>query len=172
LSQILGQIAHDERCTLQDQVNNFLVNTPYAYFAFFVILWCFISLIISFVGGWHALSRRFHSQTEPYGQARTAGPLFYGVQMRFRTNYGNVIRLTAAEDALYLSILFLFRIGHPALCIPWKEIQFGRTKFLWRRYIVLTLGNEEKIPMRISERMARKLGILERLPSCEALTAL
>lgn len=148
------------------------MNTPYAYFAFFVILWCFISLIISFVSGWHALSNCFRSQTEPYGQTRTAGPFFYGVQMRFRTNYGNVIRLTAAEDALYLSILFLFRIGHPPLCIPWKEIQFSRTKFLWLRYVVLTLGEQERIPLRITERMARKLGILERLPNSEAQTTL
>ena len=84
--------------------------------------------------------------------------------MRFRANYGNIIRLTAAEDALYLSILFFFRVGHPPLRIPWNEIQFGRAKFLWLKFVVLTLGNEENIPMRISERMARKLGILERLP--------
>jgi hypothetical protein len=157
---------------LQDQVNNFLVNTPYAYFAFFVILWCFISLIISFVGGWHALSRRFRAQSEPLGDTRTAGPFFYGVQMKFRLGYNNVIRITAAEDALYFSILFLLRIGHPPLCIPWKGIQFGRAKFLWLRYIVLTLGEQERIPMRISQRMARKLGILERLPNSEVQTAL
>ena len=40
----------------------------------------------------------------------------------------------------------------------------AETKFLWRRYVFLLLGNEEKIRMRISERMARNLGILERLP--------
>jgi hypothetical protein len=73
--------------------------------------------------------------------------------------------MTSAEDALYLSILFLFRIGHPPLCIPWKEIQMRRTKFLWFRFVILTLGEQERIPMRISERMARKLGILERLPN-------
>jgi hypothetical protein len=84
--------------------------------------------------------------------------------MRFRGNYSSVIHLIAAEDALYLSVLFLFRVGHPPLCIPWKEIQFGRTKFFFRRYIVLTLGEQERIPMRISERMARNLGILNRIP--------
>jgi hypothetical protein len=31
--------------------------------------------------------------------------------------------------------------------------------------ILLTLGEQERIPMRISERMARKLGILERIPA-------
>lgn len=142
---------------------------------FLVLGAAWMSLIFFLIGvssGWHKLSKRFLAQSEPYGQAVTVGPFFYGVQMRFRTNYSNVIRLTAAEDALYLSILFLFRTGHPPLCIPWNEIQFGRAKFLWLRYVVLTLGGQERIPMRISERMARKLGILERLPNCEAQSVL
>jgi hypothetical protein len=85
--------------------------------------------------------------------------------MQFWGHYSSVIRMIAAEDALYLSVLFLFRVGHPPLCIPWDEIQFGRTRFLFRRYVVLTLGKTERIPMRISERMARNLGILNRLPN-------
>jgi hypothetical protein len=156
---------------LQESPNSFL-DTPYGLAVFFVTLWCVICFIISVVSGWHALSRRFRSQTEPYGQTRTAGPLFYGAKMRFRVGYSSVIRMIAAEDALYLSVFFFFRIGHPPLCVPWKEIKIGRTKLLWLRYVVLTLGEQERIPMRISERMARKLGILERLPNCEAQTAL
>jgi hypothetical protein len=70
--------------------------------------------------------------------------------------------MTAAQDALYLSVLFLFRAGHPPLRIPWSEIRFGETTFFWKTYIELTLGNEEQIPMRISRRMARKFGIPER----------
>jgi hypothetical protein len=84
--------------------------------------------------------------------------------MRWWSKYSSAIRLTAAGDALYISILFPLRIGHPPLRIPWDEIRFSRTKFFFRTYIVLTLGNEEKIPMRISLRMARNLGILDRCP--------
>jgi hypothetical protein len=72
--------------------------------------------------------------------------------------------MTAANDALYLSVFFLLRVGHPPLRIPWSEIKITRTKYFWQKFIVLTLGNEERIPMRISERMANKLGLLERLP--------
>ena len=61
-----------------------------------------------------------------------------------------------------------FRIGHPPLRIPWNEIQFGRTTRFLRTYIVLALGNEERIPMRIPQRMASKLGILDR---CQAGSA-
>jgi hypothetical protein len=130
----------------------------------FIAFWCAIGYLVGFLTGWLALARRFIKQSEPYGEIRSAGPFFYTVYMRFWGHYSSVIRLTAASDALYASVLFLFRIGHPPLRIPWDEIRFGRTKFFFRTNIVLTLGNAEKIPMRISLRMARNLGILDRCP--------
>ena len=115
------------------------------------------------MSGWHALARRFKYQSEPYGDIESTGP-FISVNMRYWSYYGGLVLLTAADDALYVSIMILFRIGHPPLHIPWDEIEFGRTKFFFRTFIVLTLGNQDKIPMRISLRMARNLGILDRCP--------
>ena len=114
---------------------------------FFVILWCAVCflgqlydrLVLRSAGA----SRR---QSDPYGETRTAGPFFYAVYMRFWGHYSSVIRLTAAADALYASVLFPFRPGHPPLRIPWNEIQIGKTKFLWRSYVLLTLGNAGKHP--------------------------
>jgi hypothetical protein len=140
-------------------------NLPLYIVPFFVIgLIFFICYFISFVSGWFTLSRRFTKQAEPYGETRTVGPFFYTVYLRFWGHYSSVIRMTATAESLYLSVMFLFRIGHPPLSIPWTEIHFSRTRFFFRRYIVLTLGLQERIPLRISERMARNLGILDRLP--------
>jgi hypothetical protein len=144
-------------------------NLP-TYFAFlfpvlFIAFWTFICFLISLMSGWSALTRRFRAQSEPYGDTRSAGPFFCGVQMRFRCNYNNAVRLTVTGEALFLSVVIFFRVGHPPLAIPWQEIQLRRKKFLWLRFVVLTLGNEEKIPLRISERIARKLGILDRIPN-------
>ena len=77
--------------------------------------------------------------------------------MRFWSHYGGVVRVTAASDALYLSVVFLFRIGHPPLRIPWNEINFGRTKFFLRTYVVLTLGNEEMIKRELAPRNRKPL---------------
>jgi hypothetical protein len=145
--------------------------SPYLLILFLSLGLAFMGLIGSLIGilsGWHLLSRRFRAEAEPYGETHSAGPFFYHVQMRYRVNYGSLIHITAANDALYLSALFPFHIGHPPLCIPWKEVQLRRTRFSWRRYVVLTLGVQERIPMRISERMARKLGILDRVPGGSA----
>jgi len=139
----------------------FLACVPFLFIAFM----CAVCFLISFITGWFALARRFKQQSAPYGEIKTAGPFFYTVYMRFWSHYSSVIRLTAASDALYASVLFPFRIGHPPLRIPWDEIKLGRTKWFFRTYVVLTLGNEEMIPMRISQRMARNLGILNRVPA-------
>jgi hypothetical protein len=130
-----------------------------------VAFWCAIIYLISLITGWQALARRFRAQSEPYGDAKTAGPFFYTIYMRYWGHYSSVIRLTAAADALYTAILFPFRFGHPPLRIPWNEIRFSTTQRFAFKYAVLTLGNEEKIPMRISGRMARNLGILDRFPA-------
>jgi hypothetical protein len=129
------------------------------------VTWIFATIASSSCSGWHGLSKRFRKQSEPRGETRKAGPFFCGAYGRFWTDYSHVIRMTVAEDALYLSVLFLFRLGHPPLCIPWKEIKISRTRFMWQRYVVLTLGEQEHIPLRLSERVAGKLGLLERLPN-------
>ncbi len=138
---------------------------PYLALLFAALLVCVISLIYKMIGtlsGWHTLAGRFTAHSGPTGEVRTAGPLFCTVYFRYWSRYGGIVRVTAAQDALYLSVSFLLRFTHPTLRIPWDEIRFGKTKFLWRPYVVLTLGGAERIPMRISERMARNLGILDR----------
>jgi hypothetical protein len=133
------------------------------YAVFFIAVWYLTLSLISIMSGWHTLSKRFKKQSEPYGEIKSAGPFFYSVYMRFWDHYSSVIRMTAASDALYISVMFPFRIGHSPLRVPWDEIRIRRTKFLWWRLVLLTLGNQEQIPMRISERMARNLCILDRV---------
>ena len=158
---------------MQDSLND-LLNSSYGFAVlpvFFVVMWCLSSFLGGLFTGWYALSKRFTRQSDPYGETKSAGPFFYTVYMRFWSHYSSAIRMVAAQDGLYLSVLFPLRIGHPPLSIPWKEIQFAITEGVWRRYVVLTLGNEEQIPMRIPERMARNLGILNRIPEASSLPA-
>ncbi len=145
-------------------IASYLAN-PLNIVIFVIALWCATLYLISFLTGWNALARRFRAQSEPYADARTVGPFFYTIYLRYWTHYSCVIRLTAAADALYASVLFPFRIGHPPLRIPWSEISFGRAQRFMSNFVVLTLGREEQIPMRIPLRMARNLGILDRCPA-------
>jgi hypothetical protein len=130
-------------------------------------LWLLITLISSGVSGWFTLASRFRKHSEPCGEARTALPWFSPVYMRYWSKDGPY-RLTAADDALYLSVPFFCRFGHPPLRIPWDEIQFSTDERVFSTYVVLTLGNEERIPLRITTDTARKLGILDRVPGGSA----
>lgn len=137
---------------------------PVLALLFFVGFWCVVNLGVSRISGWHKLAKRFMATSEPYGEVRSIGPWFLTVYFRGSwLKYGSTVRLRAAHDALYLSILLPFRMGHPPLCIPWSEISFSEAKVLLLRYVVLTLGEQEQVPMRISMRAAGKLGLLDRM---------
>jgi hypothetical protein len=137
---------------------------PILWFALFIAAWCLVSYINGIVCGWHKLARRFRAQSEFLGQTTFVGGVGLDVCLRFWADYSNIIRIAAEEDAFYISVVFPFRVGHPPLCIPRSEVKVSQTKVLWRKYLVLVLGGQEHIPMRISERTARKLGILDRVP--------
>jgi hypothetical protein len=131
--------------------------------AAFIALWCMNSWFASWQSGWGRLSKRFRAESEFLGETRRAGSLPFELCFRYWLDYTNIVRVSPEDDALYLSVVFPFRIGHPPLRIPWTEISIGTTKLAWREYSLLTLGRQEKIPMRISKSAARNLGVLERL---------
>ena len=132
---------------------------------FFVAVWVLALTFSSALSGWFTLANHFRSDLDPAGETRTASPFFSTVYFRYWTHYSGVVRLTTAADGLYLSVFFLFRPGHPPLRIPWNEIQFSQTSRFFMNYVVLTLGNAEQIPLRISQRLAARLGIQDGPPA-------
>ncbi len=131
----------------------------------FLAFGCGVCYLNSLIVGWRKLAGRFSTDSEPYGEMPSAGGFPYTVYWRWWAHYSWIVRFKAGNDALYLSVHWGFRPFHPPLRMPWDEIEFGRTTYFWQKLIVLTLGREERIPLRIPERMALRLGILERVPS-------
>ena len=83
--------------------------------AFFAALWCAVTAGLS-LGGWFQLARNY----------RDAAPGGEAVRCRYaqvgRTGYRGAVRVTLADDALHLSVLRPFRLGHPPLRIPWAAV--------------------------------------------------
>lgn len=131
---------------------------------FIASVWVLALTFASVLSGWFTLANHFRSALEPSGETRSASGLFSTVYFRYWTHYSGIIRFTSAADGLYLSVFFLFRPGHPPLRIPWSEISFSRTQWFFRSYVVLILGTAEQIPLRIPQRMAERLGILNGPP--------
>jgi hypothetical protein len=89
---------------------------PYLFLLVFPLMWIGISLLLSQLGGWARLAKHFPDD-----------PDAVGTNYRFRSgaigmaNYGSCLSLRVCERGLRLSVLFLFRIGHPPLFIPWEQ---------------------------------------------------
>lgn len=119
--------------------------------AYVFVLWVGVGITISYIGGWHKLTKRFRTTLRfdgvPYKMQSGS--------MRLIGTYGNCLTIGANHQGLYLATLFLFRAGHPALFIPWKEIRVGSSRsFLLFERRTLRVGSAEDIPLTISENLA------------------
>jgi len=136
------------------------------YFVAFGIasVWVLACLWSSFVCGWRALTSRFAATSKPSGQTLTSRPFVDTVCWRLASR-DPFVRMTAADDALYLAMLPLWRPFHPPLRIPWDEIQMENDGSFGSGSVRLMLGKEEVIPLILSRSTVRRLDIIERVPN-------
>jgi hypothetical protein len=120
---------------------------------YFLCLWSLVAMIVSFVGGWFSLAKLYRTRVPFHGAKWT----MQSGQMRFLTNYNNVLTLGVSPEGLFLASMFLFRFMHPPLLIPWSEIKVQRKKGWIFEYVILTLGHELAIPLRIRAKLATKV---------------
>lgn len=110
--------------------------------------WCFVLFVISWIGGWRRLARRFPAAGRP-----TGGETYYLLSgsMGMAQARGTLI-LTIAPAGLYLTNLFLFRPFHPPLLLPWSGVRtLEQRKSLFGGYWVLVFedaGTTVELPLR------------------------
>jgi hypothetical protein len=67
--------------------------------------------------------------------------------MRLSANYGGCLTVGSDAAGLYLAVMFLFRVGHPPLFIPWDERTISRKRdllsFALGDCVRLKLGRQE-----------------------------
>lgn len=120
----------------------------------FPTIWIVAGMVIGQVGGWAALAQQFEFREDFTGQRWR----LQSARMRLWVHYGSCLTVGANPDGLYLAILFLFRVGHPPLFIPWREVSVPKKGvFLSIRYVELRLGHDLLIPFRINESLADRL---------------
>jgi hypothetical protein len=74
--------------------------------------------------------------------------------MRFSSNYNGVLTVGADASGLFMVPMFIFRLGHPPLLVPWFEIFTQRKKRFFMDVVELRLGRSEQIPMTIRPQLA------------------
>jgi hypothetical protein len=138
-------------------VQHFIDQHPALFAAifpvYFIIGCLLVGATISFIGGWFSLTKVYRTRV-PFNGAKWRGQ---SGQMRRLTNYNGVLTLGASQEGLYLACMFFFRFMHPPLLIPWSEIKVRRKKGWVFDYVILTLGHELAIPLRIRAKMGERL---------------
>lgn len=137
---------------------------PIIAFTMVAVFWVLSCYVAGIVSGWKKLGKRFKRGNEPTGETLTYGPWLTAMSSRYWMRYNNIVRLEAAQDGLYMSVILPMRFGHPSLFLPWNEVSVKKVRHMLRSYVELSLGNEEKIPFRIAVRGAEKLGLPARYP--------
>ncbi len=126
---------------------------PYLFFPLFIVFWGLVCHGISSMGGWRELASQYHMERPFSGELFR----FQSAQMRAWTNYNGCLTIGGNVEGLYLSVLFLFRPGHPPLFIPWSEI--SGTVGKRRRFSRVTLRFQRcpSIPLVISKRLSERI---------------
>ena len=98
--------------------------------------WCAVVLLLSHVSGWQRLAASYPAREPPRGTRFAMQSGSVGL-----VSYRNCLTLHAAPDGLFLSLPFIFRIGHKTLFLPWSTIKNQKPfTFLWYEAISFEMG--------------------------------
>ncbi len=125
-----------------------------AYILFFIILWICVCKLIAAFGGWRILARDYRADSVFDGQKLW----LKSVGMRSWTNYSNCINIGANTYGLYLSVLLIFRVGHPPLFFQWTDISTEATsRRLLPDVVKFTFAKQPDVPIIFSKRLAARI---------------
>lgn len=115
--------------------------------------WLFAAAFVSRLSGWHELAGRFELQ----GEFPSERFCWKSARMKNGMNYNNCLIIGASPTGFSIVMPWLFRIGHPALFIPWNEISYARTKILCWPMVQFQLGRKNPVPFTVRESLAEQI---------------
>jgi hypothetical protein len=131
---------------------------PILFVFVFPIFWCLVLYVISIIGGWRQLARRFRQSIPVVGTTWRFQSA--GIHQYLESSYGSCLNVTANEDGIGLSVLILLRFGHPPLFMPWSEILVSQVRrLLFLKRVRLTFPEEPSVWIEINARLATKIQV-------------
>jgi hypothetical protein len=104
----------------------------------FGLFWSAVVLLISRVGWWHRLAADYACPTAPQGESHSGQTGVLGL-----ARYKFTLTVTLAESGLHFQVAWPFRIGHPALLVPWSDVASVETG-TWFGFRVATIRLSKK----------------------------
>jgi hypothetical protein len=123
----------------------------------FSAMWVAISYSIAMIGGWRELAVDYRAADHIAGRQWWFQSAHLGCHFG-AARYGSILFVTAGSEGLRLSVGFPFGFAHPALLIPWKDMQVERgTGWFGYKFVVLHLAKTPQVPIVISGRLADQI---------------
>lgn len=112
-----------------------------------------VSFTLSWWSGWALLATKFPARRQFDGPRRWG----QSGKMRWLCNYSNCLITGANSEGLYLATIPFFRLFHPPLFIPWREIRVTDSSSIVFHSVHLELGTQLSLPISISGTAADEL---------------
>jgi len=108
---------------------------PYYWIPIFIFFWVAVSCLISLLGGWFALSKRF-PPNDNIGSILSSFS-WRSLNLNNIAGYSSCVNIKITEIGLFLKTSIIFSVLHKPIFIPWYEIDnleyksrfFKRVKF-------------------------------------------
>ncbi|MFT5196391.1 MAG: hypothetical protein ACI85U_003423 [Candidatus Promineifilaceae bacterium] len=136
-------------------MENELVFIPLIIIAFIICFggfWSFIVFITSRIGGWHTVAQQYAGEMSYFSQQFTWRSARFGFM-----NYKSVLTFSVSDEELGIAVLFLYRIGHAPLKIPWSEVHgIEKSPFIFPEVHLTFLHSPNKV-LKIRKGLAEQI---------------
>jgi len=138
-----------------------LESSPFAFPAFFLLVWVAVTAMLGAVSGWYRLARRYPNRRETalVDLRNRSGSLGW-VGMR------SILNLAVCPSGLRVGMTRIFGPFCREFLVPWEEISVRRENHFYGSMAILELGRPPeatlKLPAELADRLAR--AALEKWP--------
>ncbi len=120
-----------------------VVLEPHYFVPLFIAMWISVSGLLSYMGGWRALSKVYPDRGACDGETFRFASMSLGRGV-FPVNYGSCLSVRVGVLGVGLATRIPFRLFHPPLFIPWSAVSACKVeKFLFFKQTAVYLTSPD-----------------------------
>jgi hypothetical protein len=119
---------------------------------FFAGIFYFVLLILSTVGGWTRLAESYPDDVPAEGITFRWQSAQFGL-----ANYGRCLNITVDHARFRLSAVWLFRLAHPPISIPWGDIRVERGRSWFMEVGTFRFARAPGVTVRMKRRLVDRI---------------
>jgi len=118
------------------------------------LVWIGFNCVVSYTGGWWDLAKAYPLDHEfPEKQSWRAPQVFLSALGTYR----NLVHVGVDREGLYLRVAPLFRVAHPPIFVPWKDISYSQKKRFFREMTKFRFRHKPDIPVHLPIQLTNKV---------------